>query len=447
VILLLLAMSFPARADPSTGPVVEKIVFEGNRTSESLLRRYLPFQEGDPLPPDGLERARLGMFSLHQFKSVEISSSTAPNGGAVVRISVEDGWFVVPFPALIGGSGSSSEGAILAAKNIFRQSEQLTFAGLSGGGVVSGQAAAEWYGWSAIFSGRHRDYFERLYADGAFSAVSSLRGPQDVDSEGHLGPIAESYRKHVDAIRATLGAPLFRDANHLPNMGLNAGWDRNRVSYTDPSPGDPGDAGLQSEGFAEFWATSDPIVQDPLGVILGYGLADVAHRIQPLPRPRFDTSGGAAYHFAAGWTGSDFSYSYWQARFEEQLTWSTYQVLKLRLTGATGDNLPNNRAMSSGGGDAGMRGTYAREFRVDRLAGVNLMYTHVFRITTQGLWEGVTYIETARGWSGGQAFEKSGVGGSVWYRFWRFPIPLGFGLTYCFDDHNTQMTGAVGERF
>ena len=42
---------------------------------------------------------------------------------------------------------------------------------------------------------------------------------------------------------------------------------------------------------------------------------------------------------------------------------------------------------------------------------------------------------------------KTGAGASFWYKFWRFPLPLGFSSTYSFDDHDPQVSAALGGRF
>ncbi|HOW89884.1 MAG TPA: POTRA domain-containing protein, partial [Elusimicrobiales bacterium] len=88
--LLLLAPSagvFALPAAPEPGAVrIERIVITGNRTSEKVLRRRLPFSEGDALGPDALKEARTALWDMRQFKKVEVSSSSAPGGGAEVLV-------------------------------------------------------------------------------------------------------------------------------------------------------------------------------------------------------------------------------------------------------------------------------------------------------------------------------------------------------------------------
>jgi hypothetical protein len=58
----------------------------------------------------------------------------------------------------------------------------------------------------------------------------------------------------------------------------------------------------------------------------------------------------------------------------------------------------------------------------------------------------MVFVEAGRAWDG-IGRDKEGVGASVFYRFWRFPLPLGFTVTRSLDDRDTQVSAAVGGRF
>jgi len=108
------------------GPVlIDRIVFRGNRTSEKLLRRHLPFSEGEPPAPSSLKDARNALWDMRQFKQVDVSSSAAPGGNAEITVTVSDGWYLAPFPFFTGGSGGGRGGLMLFSRNIFRQTESV----------------------------------------------------------------------------------------------------------------------------------------------------------------------------------------------------------------------------------------------------------------------------------------------------------------------------------
>jgi len=104
--------------------------------------------------------------------------------------------------------------------------------------------------------------------------------------------------------------------------------------------------------------------------------------------------------------------------------------------------------MPATGRVSALSGAYAREFRGDSAAGAGLTYSHPFRITRRGIWQGMLFVETARAWGGSAASgSKTGAGAGFWYKFWRFPVPFGFSYTYSFDDTDAQATAAMGGRF
>ena len=90
----------------STTPVrIAKIIFHGNRTAENILRKHLPFSEGDALGASTLQDAKAGLWDMRQFKQVEVSSAALPGDSAEVDITVADGWYLLPLPFFSGGSG------------------------------------------------------------------------------------------------------------------------------------------------------------------------------------------------------------------------------------------------------------------------------------------------------------------------------------------------------
>ena len=185
---------------------------------------------------------------------------------------------------------------------------------------------------------------------------------------------------------------------------------------------------------------------DGLGAMLGFGLADLDERLLPLARPRFDWAARASWAHAARWTGSEFAYDYALARWDAAYTWGEHRSVLLRAAAGAGDSLPANRLLATGP-EAGLVGLYAREFRGDAVAGAGVGFSRSFRRTRRGLWQATAFVESARAWSGGRGAEKSGAGVSAWYRFWRFPLPLGLAYTYCLDDRDSQVSGAIGGRF
>ena len=245
-LLLTLPFAFsPAAAqdfDASTAPVrIERITFTGNRTAETILRRRLPFTEGDPLGPASLKDARAALWDLRQFKAVEVSSSALPGGGAAVEIAVKDGWYLIPFPFYTGGSGGGRGGLLLFSRNIFRRSESVMASVFSGDGGTSSMLFLRQEGWSlgAVF--RRRSVTEREYSDGAFSAGAGFGEPPDEKDPSRYGAVAQSYHKRTRAEAFSAAVPLARGRGGEPALSAGLGWEGSRLPR--PSPRTPAGRG------------------------------------------------------------------------------------------------------------------------------------------------------------------------------------------------------------
>ncbi len=426
---------------------IERITFQGNRTEEKVLRKHLGITEGDPLTPLTLKSAQTALWDMRQFKTVEVSSAALPGGNAEIDIKVKDGWYLLPFPFFTGGSGGGRGGLLLFSKNVFRQAESIMASASSGAAGTSGALALQREGWSVRAIAGRRDISERKYADGAFSADSGYGSPPDEKDPSRYGPVAESYGKTADETTISVGLPLAGGSARFPRLSAAFGWNRSRIGYSDPAPARPGDPGEQGQAFVSVKAGRDGAgAADSVGAIFGFGLADMERRLAPLSAAAFTSSAGISYHRGAAWTGSDYGYAYFLAQCNGSLAWGAHHSLSLRLAGGHGDGLPPNRLLATGR-ETGLSGSYAREYRGDSAAGASLVYSRQFRTTRRGAWQGALFAEAARAWGGGTAGSKEGAGASFWYKFWRFPLPLGISATYSFDDRDTQVSAALGGRF
>lgn len=434
----------------STAPVrIERIIFRGNRTAEKILRKHLSFSEGDPLSPSTLKDAKTSLWDMRRFKQVDVSSSAVPGGNAEININVADGWYLMPIPFFISGSGGRHAGLVLFESNIFRQAESVMASAASGSAGSSGALSLQREGRSLSIAVRRQAFTERKYADGAFSAGSGYVSPADNRGTSRYGTVVDSYLKTRDETALAVGLPLTRASGGWPALSTSFGWARSRLEYSDPTSAIPDDSGRQGQAFISLRTgrnASGAGAADAIGSIFGFGLADMERRLAPLPAPVFHSGAEVSYYREGAWTGSDFNYGYLLGQWRNTLTWGTHRSLSLRLSGGSGQSLPASRLLATGH-ETGLSGRYAREFRGDTAAGANLAYSHPFRITRRGMWQGSLFVETARAWGGAAAGSKAGAGASFWYKFWRFPLPLGVSYTYCFDDRDLQVSAALGGRF
>jgi hypothetical protein len=440
---VLIAAAAAARtwgADGSS-PVVERIEFIGNRTDERILRRRLPFSEGRVLPPDGLDRARRALSDMRLFKQIYVSSAPAEGGGALVTVAVDDGWYLIPFPFYASGSGGGRGGMVLAERNIFRRAESLTAAGFSGGGGERESAAAACEGWVVQASKSRRRFDERVYADGGFTSTAGLRRPSDEANPSHYGTVLFEDERRSNEGRLAVSFPL-------PGLRGTIGWEPARIRQAVPAGGSDvtqeervGQAVLGLRAGAEARES----FQGDLGNLLGFGLADLGDRLKPLPHPVGRIGLGATLYRGAAWTGSERTYTYGLGTVSASRSWGMRNNLSFTLTGGRGHDLPEARKLATGP-DLGMIGQYAREFRGRGALAAGTSFSRPLSSTMRGVWQGMVFAEAARAWDG-KGRDKAGVGASLFYRFWRFPLPLGFTVTRSLDDRDTQVSAAVGGKF
>lgn len=422
---------------------IRRIVISGNRTREETILKQLPFSPGDRLEPDELSNARDALFGMSLFKKVEVSSAAAADGGVEVRISLQDGWYIIPFPFYFAGTGGGRGGLFITARNIFRRAESFSLMGMGSRSGTRWAMGMEREGWSWDADFERNSFTERAYADRGFSSVPDLGEPADSANPDRYDRTAASILKRVESGSLTLAAPL------PIGFGLAGiiGWDYGLLRSRRLSGPEPQDEGRQSKAFLGLsWGRRGRPAGSDLGAILGYGLADLEARIKPLSRTVWQSGGEAKIFRSDGWTGSDFKYGYGLLRMNSSLRWGRHQSVFMRLAAGHGTNLPPHRLLAAGS-QTSLQGNYAREFRGETAAGLSLGYSHPFRMTRRGVWQGIIFAENARAWSRGKGDNKTGVGTGFWYRFWRFPIPLGVTYTFSIDDHDSQISAALGGSF
>ncbi len=419
---------------------VRAIRFHGNRTEEELLRRKLPFREGGPLPEDGLLRAREALYRMQLFKKVVVSSSPAGPGEADVDVFLRDGWYLIPFPFFASGNGGSSGGIFVAGRNALRQAESFFAMGMAGRNGARTAVGGTWEGWSGEISYDKRDFSEKYFLDGGFTTSDDLGGA--AETKAKFGPIGGGYGKYEKRGSLDLGIPA------IGNLAVAANWEYYQVRYSSQSGVPPPDAGRQSriELSLRYGGgyRSAPAGGADLGAILGFGMADLEERIKPLTAPRYSGRGSVRYVHANASTGSDFFYRAVHAKAAAVVSWGRRQKLTFNFAGGRGWGLPPSQLLST---SEVLDGGYAREFRGHSVAGAGIHYSHPFRITQRGIWEGVAFAEGGLALDGDERRNKRGFGLGFWYRFWRAPIPLGLIYNYSMDDQDARITAALGGRF
>jgi hypothetical protein len=379
------------------------------------------------------------------FKSVAIQSRyDASLGGVDVAIEAKDGWFILPLPFYAGGGGGNRMSLMLMERNFFRRAESIfAFTSFNSEGWRT-MGGASVFGWSWVGSYQKRDFIERSYADGGVNAASASRASSDEKDPERLGVIDNSYSKRIEGW--SLGSS-YRPVNRL-RTGLS--FESERVGYANGLSIVPGDSGAQNRLTADLAFGQDARGRgegssEIFGALFGLGLADVDERIRSIPLVH-RWGGDVAVSQGVKFLGSDFEFTRAVSGLSYSLEFPGRHRLSAGVHAAHGDALPLSQSVATGR-MLGMKGNYSREFRGKTGAGSSVSFAYMFRKSRRGVFAGEVFAESGTVWEGSNQRTQAGAGWSLYYRFWRFPLPLGLSYTYSFKDRDPQVSFAIGGSF
>ncbi len=177
------------------------------------------------------------------------------------------------------------------------------------------------------------------------------------------------------------------------------------------------------------------------------GMADFQENFRPLPCAVSEWGMQASVEPAFKALGSEHDYVKTTLSAGRETKFCNYSRLLLSARLGAGSTLPFGQLFASGRRD-GMMGVYAREFRGDNIGIVQADYRYPFVRNHTGTLNADFFAEAAA--LDGQVnnnYGKQGAGCNLSWQFWRFPLPIGIGYTYCVDDHNWQTSFAIGGMF
>ncbi|MCG3204922.1 MAG: hypothetical protein KCHDKBKB_01639 [Elusimicrobia bacterium] len=443
---LLLFIPTTVRSDDSLeGKPVSQITIRGNRTAPDILKSRISLREGQPFRQADVDETKRRLHEMRLFKNVGIESRLDASGiGVDVFIDAEDGWFFLPFPLFTGGGGGGRFSLLLLERNYFRRAESLFGVGMfnkESERIIIGAGLPHF---SVSGSIHQRDFLERQYADGGFNATSGWRTTRDEDDPERFGSINEAHDKEFE------GGTFSVSLRPVSPLKTSLSFEANEVSYASSPAASPGDAGNQNAvqvGVSFGPGDSNRAnFAETFGVLFGLGLAGVRDAA-PLSRTRWIWGGDISAAHGAKAVGSDFTFSQLSAALSGSAEFPSRHRLNGRLSLSQGIDLPFSRKIATGR-DLGLKGNYAREFRGDTGAGTSIGYTRLLRRSARGILAAEAFVERGTVWQkDGPRFHQDGVGASFYYRFWRFPLPLGISYTQSLTDDDGQVSFAIGGMF
>ncbi len=428
--------------------IVRRIDIETTRVRESVVRRELTFTEGDRLTDEEIRQSRRNLYRLNLFKTLDIDPVTDPETGMIdVGITGEDGWFMLPWP--MAGSRGGTRYAMLALMqfNYFRRAESITLMGMVRDDELSGLFAfsspdPDISMMIGSFAASRREF---AYRDGGFS-VKDFERVRNGETAADFGEVVNHYQRETRQDNLRFSFPSG------PRLRLSVGGSLVDVSYEDAArPERVTDEKSRILSLsAQYGERGDVTPGEGMvgmfGRIFGLGMAAVEDELQEARATQACWGGHVSLDYASEWLGSDQEYVKLGVRLDRQIRFRNRSRLSFFAQCAWASAAPTGQLPATSR-EHGLRGVYAREYRGDTLVSGGISYQRPLWVTNIGSLSANGFGEYAVAWFDGGHGAKEGVGLSLAYRFWRFPLPLGIGYTYSLDDRNWQYSFSMGGMF
>ncbi|MCQ2410683.1 MAG: hypothetical protein MJ053_04135 [Elusimicrobiaceae bacterium] len=397
---------------------------------QTLLQRFR-LKPGENFSPERYEKAQDELHKLRVFKKLDFSHTTQ-NDRVYIHIDAQDGYYLFPLAFVTGGSKNAA-GVSLTAGNLFKQGEQIfLFGGGSKDGLTArlGTAAGNHFITAAYTQLR----FDQNFYAGDWTNVYSVFST--TDEKDHRHEILRSVRGRQDEISLFYNYRF----SHPGRFFISPIY--NRVEYAQHQL----DSGNHHQLLFGVEFSEDIRPGMNMGALAGYGLTDKQKSLQDLPRARFGYSRSLSYAAGGRWSGSDYNVSkiLWSSAFLMELPSRHLFMMQTKIQNAFeasfSDQITSTEVLSGAG-------KYNRQFRGKRAAGVGLSFSYYLLRNQTGLLSLAPFYELSYTRTVDRYRPHSGAGVNVFYRLWRFPLPVGLNYTHNLQDGSHQVGFAIGGAF
>lgn len=412
---------------------VHSITAETTRMSPDTLKKRFNLKEGEQFTEEEYQRAQEDLHKLRVFKTLEFIEEKRKHG-VDIHIKADDRSYVFPMAFAMSGKKRSA-GLSLASGNILKQGESAFFfigGGRDGfathGGLVLGN--------DSFFAGySHLNFEQSFYENGWMSAPGIFSAADDRGNydnfllqtvKGKQDDLTFTYRRKFSSVWSVFITPQYEYYRYQDNM-LDTG-NHSHVSF----------------GFQY----ADDIRADMnMGALSGIGLSDKAHALRDLTHVRTGKLAQVSYTAGGDWTGSDYHISKLSVGGGYMWEFKDRNLLALFVKAQRAFEAPFSNLIRSGDLLFGM-GIYDREQRGKGGVSAGVSFTYFILRNNVGLLSFMPFYEQAYITSGGHSYQPhAGIGGTLTYRFWRFPLPLGLNYTHNINDGSHHIGFKIGGHF
>ena len=412
---------------------VHQVTAQTTRMSEATLKKRFRLKPGDLFTPQAYQKAQEELHKLRVFKTLEFLEKEHEHG-VNIHIKADDRTYVFPMAFALSGKKRAA-GLSLASGNLFKQGESVfVFAGGSRDGFSThgGVALGDHLFYTAY---THLNYEQSFYKNG-WATVPGVFSSTD-DKGKHDSALLGKVRARRDSWSFTYR----RKFSSVWSAFITAQYDyyqyKNGVL----------DSGNHSRVTLGFQYADDIRPDLNMGALSGIGLSDKAQALRNLPHVRMGKLAQVSYTTGGHWTGSDYNIN--KLALGGGLLWElkTRHILALFAKAQRAMDAPFSDQIVSSDLLFDM-GLYDREQRGKGGVSGGVSFTYFILRNQTGLLSVMPFYELAYVTSGGNHYQPhSGVGATVTYRLWRFPLPIGVNFTHNIDDGTHHIGVKLGGRF
>lgn len=429
-ILVFLCCMFPLFAGAET---VHHISAQTTRMSEETLKKRFKLKEGEEFTEKEYQKAQDDLHKLRVFKTLEFVEEKRKDG-IDIHIKADDRSYVFPMAFALSGKKRSA-GVSVASGNIFKQGESA-FLFVGGGRDGFATHGALTLGDDAFFVGYSHINFEQSFYEGGWMSKPGVFSSADdkgnynssllATVHGKQDDLTVMYRRRLSRVWSVTVTPQYEYFWYQD--GVLDGGDHSTVSF-----------GLQYNDDIRPGLN--------MGALSGIGLSDKEHALQDLPHVRTGKLAQATYTAGGKWIGSDYeTYKVgvgggymWEMRKRHIL--AVFVKAERALKAAFSSQIQSADLLFG-------LGIYDRTQRGVGGVSAGISYTHFLLRNNTGLLSLMPFYEQAYITSGGHSYQPhSGVGATLSYRFWRFPLPMGLNFTQNLNDGSHHIGFKIGGHF
>ncbi len=414
-------------------PVVHSVTAETNRMKpETLLKRF-EIKAGDIFNEEEYQKAQAKLHKLRVFRTLEFLEKKRKDG-VDIHIKADDRSYVFPMVFAMSGKKRSA-GVSLASGNIFKQGETAFFfmgGGRDGFSTHGGLSVGDHF----LYAGYSHLKFEQSFYQNGWMSAPGIFSAAD-DKGNYNSSLLDEVHGRQDDLTFTYGRKL---SSHW-SMSVTPQYEY--YSYA----GGILDGGNHSHITLGLQYADDIRPGMNMGALAGVGLSDKEQVLKDLPRVRQGKLAGISYTAGGKWTGSDYHIQKISLSGTYLWEFKSRNMLALFAKAQRAMEAPFSNLIRSGDLLFGM-GIYDREQRGKGGISGGISFTYFLLRNKTGLLGLTPFYEQAYITSGGNSYQPhAGVGATLTYRLWRFPLPFGINYTKNINDGTHHVGVKVGGHF